>query len=205
MDTRSSGLLLSGFVKTEQMNNNANFSRDRFIEIGRYLSGSGKGGEKNLRAADLILIFHAFQNMREMVIVTGLDREILYVNEAVRDLLGYGPEELIGKKSDEFFEGIPGNPGKLTERIEREASGGLWEGDIFNLRQDGRLITVKLNLSAIKDEAGKVVGYVGVTRDISKRKEAEEKIKRLNRVLRAVRNVNQIIVKEKDRSRLLRK
>ena len=38
----------------------------------------------------------------------------------------------------------------------------------------------------------------------SKRKRAEEKIKHLNLVLRAIRNVNQLITKEKDRNRLLK-
>jgi len=40
--------------------------------------------------------------------------------------------------------------------------------------------------------------------DITERKQAEEKIKHLNLVLRAIRSVNQLIVKEKNRERLLK-
>jgi len=41
--------------------------------------------------------------------------------------------------------------------------------------------------------------------DISERKQADEKIKHLNLVLRAIRNVNQLITKEKDRDKLLQR
>jgi len=40
--------------------------------------------------------------------------------------------------------------------------------------------------------------------DITERKQAEEKIKHLNLVLRAIRRVNQLIVREKDREKLLK-
>jgi len=40
--------------------------------------------------------------------------------------------------------------------------------------------------------------------DITERKQAEERIKHLNLVLRAIRDINQLIVKEKDRERLLK-
>ncbi len=43
-----------------------------------------------------------------------------------------------------------------------------------------------------------------ISRLITKRKQAEEKVKHLNRVLRAIRNVNQLITKEKDRDRLIK-
>jgi len=42
-------------------------------------------------------------------------------------------------------------------------------------------------------------------RDITKRKRAEERIEHLNSVLKAIRNVNQLVVTEKDRDTLLQK
>jgi len=58
---------------------------------------------------------------------------------------------------------------------------------------------------------GKLVSSFGVGRDITRRVQAEEKLGRsaervehLNLVLRAIRNVNQLIVREKDRDKLLK-
>jgi PAS domain S-box-containing protein len=45
--------------------------------------------------------------------------------------------------------------------------------------------------------------FMGFVRDVTERVQAEAQIKHLNRVLRAIRNVNQLIVKEKDRARLI--
>ncbi len=45
--------------------------------------------------------------------------------------------------------------------------------------------------------------FMGFVRDVTERVQAEAQVKHLNRVLRAIRNVNQLIVKEKDRARLI--
>jgi PAS domain S-box-containing protein len=55
----------------------------------------------------------------------------------------------------------------------------------------------------VRDETGAVAAGLLVTQDVTERRRREERIKHLNAVLRAIRNVNQLIVKEKDRQRLL--
>ena len=54
------------------------------------------------------------------------------------------------------------------------------------------------------DEKGKIIGTIGITRNITERKQAEERIKHLNLILYAIRKVNQLIIKEKNRERLLK-
>jgi len=54
------------------------------------------------------------------------------------------------------------------------------------------------------EESGEVAGMVGITVDITERKQAEERIKHHNVVLRAIRNVNQLIVGERDRDKLIK-
>jgi len=53
-------------------------------------------------------------------------------------------------------------------------------------------------------EDGKTVKVGGTFQDITERKKAEERINNLNRALRSIRNVNQLITREKDRDRLIR-
>ena len=55
------------------------------------------------------------------------------------------------------------------------------------------------------DFQGIIIGAIETIRDITESKKAEQKIIHLNNVLRAVRNVNQLITKEKDRNSLLQR
>ncbi|MBL7128112.1 MAG: PAS domain S-box protein [Ignavibacteria bacterium] len=59
-------------------------------------------------------------------------------------------------------------------------------------------------VTPIEDSHGNTYRLLSISRDITERKKAEEKIKHLNLVLRAIRNVNQLITKEKDRDKLLK-
>ncbi|MGA9348306.1 MAG: GAF domain-containing protein, partial [Anaerolineae bacterium] len=68
---------------------------------------------------------------------------------------------------------------------------------------DGRVTWVSTTKMPMRDEEGQIIGTFGITRDITERKRAEEKIEHLNLVLRAIRNVNQLITRERDRGRLL--
>ena len=54
-------------------------------------------------------------------------------------------------------------------------------------------------------DSGEVTGVAEFVRDVTARKQAEEKIKHLNLVLSAIRNVNQLVVTEKDRDCLIQR
>ncbi len=66
-------------------------------------------------------------------------------------------------------------------------------------------IHIYLNNFSANIENGYIVRAWGTQRDITERKRTEEKIKHLNLVLQSVRNVNQLITKEKDSNRLIQR
>lgn len=55
-----------------------------------------------------------------------------------------------------------------------------------------------------RDKTGKLTHITGTVQDITIRKEAQARIEHLNRVLRAIRNVNQLITKERSQAKLLK-
>jgi len=68
-------------------------------------------------------------------------------------------------------ETAPGTPEKMKTALRGD---GHFEGEIFNYRKDGTTFWNALIISPVRDERGVMTGYLGIQRDITKRKQAEE-------------------------------
>jgi len=110
------------------------------------------------------------------VILTDTNSRITYVNPAALKMLGYREEEMLGQPARRFFEGIPGNPPNLGEIIRQGSKNGYWENEIFNQRKSGEVFPTYLRQSVIKNEKGELIGYAGISEDISTRKRMEEEL-----------------------------
>jgi len=121
------------------------------------------------------------------VVFTDTGRRIIYANPALRVSHGYAPEEVIGFSSTDLFGDIPGNPDDLGPKIAEEAVGGVWRGEVYNRRKDGSVFPVRLTVSTVYDADLDILGYIGISTDITeeKRREAE-----LNLTLKQLRKAS---------------
>ena len=115
----------------------------------------------------------ALNSITQGVIVTDSDQIILSVNSAFIEITGYSEAECIGRNC-RFLQGPESEP-KTIDRI-REACmvGASFSGEILNCRKDGTIFWNDLLISALKDAKGKITNFIGVTRDISERKQIEQ-------------------------------
>jgi len=104
----------------------------------------------------------------------------IYASPKVKDLLGYdSQQEVIGKTP---FDHMPADEAKRVGRLYRDIvdSRKPFVGlENINLHKDGRQVVLETSGVPIFDEDGNLIGYRGVDRDISHRKQAEEDKKRL--------------------------
>ena len=104
----------------------------------------------------------------------GKDNTYTYTNPVVYDLLGYQPEEILGKKPFDFMpkeEAI--RIGRVFRKLQAKGK-PLKAIENVNLHKNGSRITMETSGIPIFDEFGTVVGYRGVDRNISVRKLVEE-------------------------------
>ncbi len=100
-----------------------------------------------------------------------------YVSPQVKDVLGYEPEEIIGKMTG-FDLMLPGDAKKIRAEFEGFVSAAEpFEGMInVNIHKSGRQVIMESSGRPFFDDTGKILGYRGIDRDITERKKAEREL-----------------------------
>jgi diguanylate cyclase (GGDEF)-like protein/PAS domain S-box-containing protein len=122
------------------------------------------------------------------------------VNQTFCELVGYTREEMLGMTPMALFSADRETLERDYDAIiaDNSSSASKVEGEYR--RKDGTSIPIETRRRALLTDSGWIV--VGTARDISERKEAEEKIHRLNRVYAVLSGINAAIVRIRDRKEL---
>src|SRR5712692_3005484 len=122
------------------------------------------------------------------ILGTDLDGVITVFNEGAERLLGYRADEVVGKVTPLVFHvaaevatraaelGIPAGFEVFVAAARRgEAEAHEWT----YVRKDGSRLPVALTVTAMRDRAGAVVGFIGIARDVTDRQQAQSDQARL--------------------------
>jgi len=162
------------------------------------------------RAEQAILESESFfsgtlNDMLTFVAVLEPDGKVIFVNNTPLDVAGITLNDVKGKMFHDAFWWQYSEQARqqITEDIKICATGETLVHDIEIQDTRGELIWIEYSMHPVYDENGKIKYLVPEGRDITKRKQAENHIQHLQSVLKAIRNVNQLIVHEKNRQKLL--
>jgi len=99
------------------------------------------------------------------VFVSDLEGKILQANEAVYKLLGFRPDEVIEQSVSRFIS--PVETREFTAALREVVEKGVTRNARLNPRSAaGEVIPTTLNASALRDPEGRVIGAIGVLRDM---------------------------------------
>jgi two-component system cell cycle sensor histidine kinase/response regulator CckA len=131
-------------------------------------------------------------------VIADLKGKILDVNDSFCQMIGYSRAEMLNMSIPDF-EDIDTSE-EITRRIKDVASTGYGRFETRHRHRDGHLIYVEVSVKYQEGKEGQLFVFI---HDITARKQSEERINHLNLALRSIRNINQLITREKKRDRLI--
>jgi PAS domain S-box-containing protein/putative nucleotidyltransferase with HDIG domain len=124
---------------------------------------------------ELLRIRKAVESSSDAIGMSDPQGRHFYQNKAFTELFEYTAKEL------DAAGGGPAvyvDPRIAQEVFETIMGGKSWIGEIEMVSKSGRKFPVFLRADAIKDDAGKIIGLIGVHTDITERKRADDAVKR---------------------------
>jgi PAS domain S-box-containing protein len=104
-------------------------------------------------------------------------------NPGGQRIKGYPPEEIIGQNFSRFYTAADQAAGKPARALKIAEETGHYEEEGWRVRKDGSYFWASVVIDPIRDGEGRLVGFAKITRDISERREAQQKLEQIQRQL----------------------
>jgi len=117
------------------------------------------------------------ENLTDGVFIINLDGKFEYLNLEFEKITGYHSQDFIGHPFTEII--APEYIELTVDRFRRGLSGEtipIYEIEL--LHKDRKTVPVELKIASLFDDDGKIIGRIGLARDISDRKQAEESLRK---------------------------
>ena len=172
--TKTKGQLIEELAMAHQLNAELKNAASEHKRIEEAIKGSEE------RYSNLV------ENAHDVLWVFDLNLGYTYISPSVKRLRGYSVEEAMKQRLDQVL--TPESSKKARELFERERlleisghrHGPDWSltSEFEMIHKDGSTFWIEVTMNPLHDEAGRIKGIMGITRDISERKQAEEELKK---------------------------
>jgi len=107
-------------------------------------------------------------------------------NAGAERLKGYAADEIVGQHFSRFYTSEDRAVGLPARVLAAAARDGHFEGEGWRVRKDGGRFWASVEVNAIRDEDGELIGFAKVTRDITERQVAQQTLRETARQFRAL-------------------
>ncbi|HUX55052.1 MAG TPA: PAS domain-containing sensor histidine kinase, partial [Williamwhitmania sp.] len=138
--------------------------------------------EQRQAERDIKMLANALKSINDCVSITDTENTIIFVNESFVKTYGFAEEELIGRNISMITS--PNNSSTIVVDILVATLSGGWKGELLNVRKNGSEFIVSLSTSIVYDENTAPIALIGVSSDITKRKQEQDELVNLNTQLK---------------------
>lgn len=133
--------------------------------------------EEALRAAEAYSK-NLIDNSLDMIISVDQERRIVEFNRAAQVAFGYEKAEVVGKLVDILY----AEPAEGSKVNDTTLSTGHCIAEVINVRKNGETFSSLLSASVLRDANGRMLGVMGISQDITERKQIQEKLQETSRL-----------------------
>jgi len=127
------------------------------------------------RAAQLRLLVDAVADYA--IFLLDPDGVVASWNAGAERIKGYRPEHVIGSHFSRFYTPEDRERGHPAELLAAALRDGRVEDEGWRVRRDGTRFWASVVITALREEGGELVGFAKVTRDLTERREAEQRLR----------------------------
>ncbi|MBU0665565.1 MAG: PAS domain S-box protein [Proteobacteria bacterium] len=117
----------------------------------------------------------------DSVVITDTRGMIQYVNPSFEKITGYTKDEAIGRNPRILQSGRHDAP-FYQEMWKTLTSGKAWQGHLINKKKDGTLFEEEASITPVLNEAGRIINYVAVKRDVTGEMKLEEQLRQAQKM-----------------------
>ncbi|HET6225523.1 MAG TPA: PAS domain S-box protein [Bacteroidia bacterium] len=119
----------------------------------------------------------------DMICASDKEGYITEFNSAAEKTFGYERSEILGRHVSVLY---ANSPQRIKNAYEYLYEKGRFAGEVVNIKKDGQKFIAYLSASVLRNDIGELVGAMGVSRDISEMKRAEQELRNSEERYRAI-------------------
>ena len=120
---------------------------------------------------------HLVQGVTDYAIyMIDLEGHVSSWNEGARRIKGYEPEEIIGAHFSQFYSAEDRERDEPARALETARSEGRFIAEGWRVRKNGERFRASVVIDAIRDDAGRPIGFAKITRDITEREQTQREL-----------------------------
>jgi diguanylate cyclase (GGDEF)-like protein/PAS domain S-box-containing protein len=170
---------LFGVIKLENLHFPAGSLRDYlpifFSHTALILSNEIRNLTRRRNEESLRLAASVFDTIREGIVITDAENNIVDVNPGFTRITGYSAAEALGRNPRMLASGRH-ERAFYTEMWDALTTRKSWRGEIWNRRKSGEIYPELVSIVAVENDSGALLRYVGVFSDISQIKAHEAEL-----------------------------